>query len=173
LEAAQAERSEAASQKAESLARQEFTAGMASLNRAQSLMVGAQTAADWNVVGTTAESARSNFAKARQRASQPLEEILAQTRARVRTALEAYFDGRYDEARQQFQILASQQSSNALLWAFHGAAAYSLYYIDGQRIPALRTEAEASFRRAKSLRLRELPASYFSPRIRRFYASLR
>lgn len=173
LNQAQNQRTAAVQQRANTLARAEFARGMSELNRAQTLNESANSAAEWNAVGSAAEGARANFEEAIARSSGPVDDILAATRRRVRTAVEDYFDGRYDQAAREFGALARQQNNNALLWAFYGAAVYSSYYIDGQRNAAERSEAESAFRRARALRLRELPSNYFSPRIRRFYSSVR
>jgi hypothetical protein len=159
--------------RADSLARSEFTSGMQHLTRARSLGATANSLAQWNAAANEAEAARLNFERAWNRANAPVEDLLAETRRRVRSALEAYFDGRFREAASQFERLTAEQGNNALIWAFYGASLYSSWYVNGQIDAALHSEAERAFRRAKALRLTQLDPSYFSPRIRRFYTSIR
>jgi hypothetical protein len=90
----------------------------------------------------------------------------------VREALDAYFSGRFSDASSQFVRLAAEQQQNAMLWAFLGAARYSEYYIGGERNKTLLREAEEAFRRAKRT-MKELDPKYFSPRIRRFFGTVR
>lgn len=166
---------------------QTFSQGADALSDAMTRRPTARTAADWQRVGELADQARGHFEAAAAQAAAEIakqqttetkaaEDVLAETKTRVRRALEDYFEGRFSQSAQRFEQLArGDQRDNALVWTFLGAAQYSAYYLEGERSPELRRAAEASFRRARALRpgMTELPADYFSPRIRNFYKSIR
>lgn len=174
---ANAAMSTARQRRAESLARPQFSTGLTQLSQAQTRAVNARSEADWRRVADAAEAARLQFEQATQIAANPQinpeEIILAETKRRIRGALDSYFSGRFSEASALFGSLARENQNNAFLWAFFGASRYSEYYIDGERNEAMKRESEAAFRQARKLRMSELPAAYFSPRIRRFFALVR
>jgi tetratricopeptide (TPR) repeat protein len=95
--------------------------------------------------------------------------VLADTARRVRTALEAYFRGDFDDAAQKFQGLAEVMPRNGWIWAFLGASQYSQYAFEADE--AYKSAAMQSFRKAKKLRTwkKGLPERYFSKRIRRVF----
>ncbi|HUF18737.1 MAG TPA: hypothetical protein VMS12_11905 [Thermoanaerobaculia bacterium] len=152
-------------------ARQQLALGTKELQLARSLQRSAQrsakSAADWTRVGDAAEGARLQFEVIP--AGDPMEEM----RRRVRGALDSYFSGRFTEASTQLINLTRENPSNGFLWAFLGASRYSEYYIDGERNAALRQASENAFRQARLNGMTELSPAYFSPRIRRFFVSVR
>ena len=95
--------------------------------------------------------------------------VLEGTRRRVRAALESYFDGEYERAAEEFQLLTRELPRNPWIWAFLGASQYSRYAFEAKE--EYRTAAVRSFQRAKSLRTWKdgLPEKYFSRRIRRAF----
>src|SRR6202165_300114 len=88
--------------------------------------------------------------------------VLADTARRVRTALEAYFRGDFDDAAQKFQGLAEVMPRNGWIWAFLGASQYSQYAFEADE--SYKSAALQSFRKAKKLRTWKngLPERYFS-----------
>jgi tetratricopeptide (TPR) repeat protein len=159
-----------------SAVRPEFSTGQGHLGRAERQLASADSVQEWDAIADSADAARVSFDQALSRAraalNQGIEDITRNTRQQVRNALEAYFDGRFDEAARLFNALTRADSDNALLWAFYGASLYSSYYIDGERNTQARLAAENAFRKAKP-RMTDLPSRYFSPRIRRFYRGVR
>jgi hypothetical protein len=159
-----------------SAVRPEFSTGQGHLNRAERQLASADSVQEWDAIADSADAARVSFDQALSRAraalNQGIDDLTRNTRQRVRSALEAYFDGRFDEAARLFDSLTRADSDNALLWAFYGASLYSSYYIDGERNTSMRLAAENAFRKAKP-RMSDLPSRYFSPRIRRFYRGVR
>lgn len=148
-------------------ARQLLANGTKQLQLARSLQQTARSAADWGRVSDAAEGARLQFEVIP--AGDPQEEM----RRRVRAALDSYYGGRYAEASAQLISLTRENPSNGFLWAFLGASRYSEYYIDGERNAALRQASENAFRQARLNGMTELAPAYFSPRIRRFFVSIR
>ena len=92
--------------------------------------------------------------------------VLGDTAKRVRTALEHYFNGDFEQAATQFQRLAQEMPKNGWIWAFLGASQYSQYAFEADE--NYRSAALQSFRKAKQLRSWKggLPQKYFSKRIR-------
>ena len=92
--------------------------------------------------------------------------ILADSKRRLRQALESYFRGDFDEAAETFDRLSRDMPTNAWVWAFLGASKYSLYAFEADE--TYKTSAFDAFRRAKQLRSWKggLPEKYFSRRIR-------
>src|SRR6202040_4315518 len=76
--------------------------------------------------------------------------VLADTARRVRTALEAYFRGDFDDAAQKFQGLAEVMPRNGWIWAFLGASQYSQYAFEADE--SYKSAALQSFRKAKQYR---------------------
>ncbi len=148
-------------------ARQQLALGSKELQLARSLQQRARSEADWRSVGDAAEGARLEFESIP--AGDPMEEM----RRRVRAALDSYFSGRFTEASTQLINLTRENPTNGFLWAFLGASRYSEYYIDGERNAALRQASENAFRQARLNGMTELAPAYFSPRIRRFFVSVR
>lgn len=91
------------------------------------------------------------------------------TTQRVRSALEAYFRGDFDQAAQAFQQLSRDMPTNGWIYAFLGASQYSLYAFEAD--DNYKAQAMRSFKKAKQLRFHngELPQKYFSKRIRKAF----
>ena len=101
------------------------------------------------------------------------EDALADTRQRLREALQAYFDGDFSRSASQLQQLTLDQPNNAMIFAFLGAAHYYDYYLHGQADASLLQRAKDALRQAKSINpALTLDSNYFSPRIRGFYEQL-
>ena len=96
--------------------------------------------------------------------------VLADSSRRVRTALESYFNGEFDEAATMFGTLARDMPTNGWIWAFLGASQYSRYAFEADE--QYRTQALEAFRKARQYGrwgASGLPSKYFSPRIRRAF----
>jgi tetratricopeptide (TPR) repeat protein len=95
--------------------------------------------------------------------------VMADTTRRVRTALEAYFRGDFDDAAREFQGLSQVMPGNGWIWVFLGASQYSQYAFEADE--SYKSAAMQSFRKAKKLRTWKngLPERYFSKRIRRVF----
>lgn len=95
--------------------------------------------------------------------------VLSDYRSQLRSALQDYFNGEFDDASRQFTDLTRKLPTNGWIWAFLGASQYSQYAFEADE--SYRTAALQSFRRAKALRRWQggLPAKYFSKRIRRAF----
>lgn len=95
--------------------------------------------------------------------------VLSDYRQQLRSALEDYFNGEFDDATRQFTDLARKLPTNGWIWAFLGASQYSQYAFE--REESYRAAALKSFRKAKQLRTWKggLPDKYFSKRIRRAF----
>ncbi len=161
-------------EQADSLAAARYDAALRAFSDATNRSNSARTLSDWQRVLDSAEGAKTAFDVAIREAQhvKATESVTSQLRRRVRSALDDYFAGKYADAARQFSDLANSQQDNALLWAFLGASRYAQYYIEGERDPQGRAQAEDAFRRAKKGDLATLPPEYFSPRIRTFYAGV-
>src|SRR6185369_14694813 len=78
------------------------------------------------------------------------DEILRDAQRRVRSALESYFNGDFDEATTALERLSQDMPTNGWIWAFLGASQYSQYAFEADE--AYRNAALQSFRKAKKLR---------------------
>ena len=161
-------------EQADILAAARYDAALRAYSDATNRANAARTLADWQRVLDSAEGAKTafNIAISDAQHAKATESVTSLLKRRVRSALDDYFAGKYQEAAAQFDTLANSQQDNALLWAFLGASRYAQYYIEGETNAIARTQAEDAFRRAKRGALSTLPAEYFSPRIRRFYESI-
>ncbi len=94
---------------------------------------------------------------------------LEETRLRLRTALESYFNGDFDEAEQRFRALTQELPKNGWVWAFLGASQYSQYAFEGEQ--SYKASAMESFRKAKTFGKWKdgLPDKYFSRKIRKAF----
>lgn len=175
---------EARRAQAPSLAADQYTTGERLLLEASSAQSSADSTAEWNRVASLADRAQRSLAASvtsasiasnasRTLPSQTTDEVLADTRAQLRDALESYFGGRFSEAARALESLSRNDGrSYPMVWAFLGAAHYYEYYLEGERDQAKREAALAAFRRARSLDPSlELSSRYFSPRVQRFYES--
>ena len=87
---------------------------------------------------------------------------------RVRSALESYFNGEFDQATNEFKSLTRELPNNGWIFAFLGASQYSQYAFEADE--AYRAQAIESFKKAKRLRFKNgLPDKWFSKRIRRAF----
>jgi len=178
---AQADRknSDARKANAQTVARNEYSAALRKLADAQQRIATARTAADMRAVADLASEANGMFSAAitiARGATQPpiqdsaADDVLRAAKTKIVKAVETYYSGDYNAASRQFREIAREQSTNPMVWAFLGASQYSEYYLDGDLKPALKEQAEESFRQAKKLRKSfELDGKYFSPRIQRFF----
>ena len=116
----------------------------------------------------TASTAATNTAPV-PRPTAATDLVMADTTRRVRTALEAYFRGDFDDAAREFQGLSQVLPRNGWIWVFLGASQYSQYAFEADE--SYKSAAMQSFRRAKKLRIWKngLPERYFSKRIRRVF----
>ncbi|HUO84598.1 MAG TPA: hypothetical protein VM534_05725, partial [Thermoanaerobaculia bacterium] len=101
------------------------------------------------------------------------EDVLAPVKQRLREALQAYFEGNFQDSARQFQALTGDQSNNPMIWAFLGASKYYDYYLNGRSDASALETAKNAFRRARSLNPRlSLSPDYFSPRVVAFYEEI-
>jgi len=103
---------------------------------------------------------------AQTRPSAAADSVLADSRRRVRVALEKYFAGDFEDAAREFKQLSVEMPRNAWIWAFLGASQYSRYAFEAE--PSYKASALESFRKAKQFGRwnNGLPQKYFSKRIR-------
>ncbi|HUF11438.1 MAG TPA: hypothetical protein VMO47_19100 [Rhodothermales bacterium] len=105
--------------------------------------------------------------------TQATEEALAETRLRLRQALQSYFDGDYSRSASQLEQLSLDQPNNAMIFAFLGASHFYDYYLHGQSNAAALQRAKDALRQARSINPSlTLDSNYFSSRIRGFYQQI-
>ncbi len=94
------------------------------------------------------------------------EHTIGNTTARLRNALQDYFNGDFDKAQQAFETLSREMPRNPWIWAFLGASQYSQYAFEGTA--SYKEDAMVSFRKARTYGKWKngLPQKYFSRRIR-------
>lgn len=185
IAAAQARRTEAQREEANTFVAADYNGANAKLSEALGEQANADSTADWRRVDALADTAARLFDVAIQNAkivkdrriidpNKAAEAALAQTRKSVREALEAYFDGNFRQAESRLNALVTtEQKSNAMLWAFLGAARYYSWYLNGAENETERRSAETAFREAKRLRRSlVLDDDYFSPKVRSFYGKV-
>lgn len=98
------------------------------------------------------------------------EETLAETKSRLRQALQLYFEGDFSASASRLAELSLDQPNNALIFAFLGASYYYDYYLHGQSNAVKLQQAKDALRQAKSINPSlTLDPNYFSSRIRGFY----
>ena len=99
------------------------------------------------------------------------DKAVAESRERVRAALENYFSGEFETASAQFARLSQEMPKNGWIWAFLGASQYSRYAFEADE--SYKSQAMQSFKKAKRYRSWKdgLPQKYFSKRIRRVFES--
>jgi tetratricopeptide (TPR) repeat protein len=95
--------------------------------------------------------------------------VLGDTARRVRSALQQYFNGDFEEAARAFQSLTGDLPNNGWIYAFLGASQYSVYAFETDE--NFKTAAMDSFRKARRYgRFKDgLPQKYFSRRIRKAF----
>jgi len=88
----------------------------------------------------------------------------------VKSALEFYFAGEFEEATRRFEALTQKMPTNGWIHAFLGASQYSQYAFEADE--NYRKAAIDSFKRAKRYRTWKdgLPSRYFSKRIRQAFS---
>jgi tetratricopeptide (TPR) repeat protein len=98
--------------------------------------------------------------------------VLGDTTRRVRSALQLYFNGDFEDAARAFHTLSTEMPNNGWIYAFLGAAQYSVYAFEIDE--SYRSKAQESFKLAKKYgKFRNgLPEKYFSRRIRRAFDSV-
>jgi tetratricopeptide (TPR) repeat protein len=95
--------------------------------------------------------------------------VLGDTNRRVRSALQSYFNGDYEDATKAFKALTNDLPNNGWIYAFLGASQYSMYAFEIDE--SYKSQAMESFRLAKRYGKFKngLPGKYFSKRIRRVF----
>ena len=95
--------------------------------------------------------------------------VLGDTTKRVRSALQHYFNGDFDEAARGFQSLTNDLPNNGWIYAFLGASQYSVYAFETDE--NYKTLAMDSFKKARRYGKFKagLPPKYFSRRIRKAF----
>jgi tetratricopeptide (TPR) repeat protein len=119
-----------------------------------------------NATGPAAVAPAPVPAVAQTRPSAAADSVLADSRRRVRVALEKYFAGEFEDAAREFKQLSLEMPRNGWIWAFLGASQYSQYAFEAE--PSYKASALESFRKAKQYGRwnNGLPQKYFSKRIR-------
>ena len=95
--------------------------------------------------------------------------VLGDTAKRVRSALQAYFNGDFEDAAKAFQSLTNDLPNNGWIYAFLGASQYSVYAFETDE--SYKTAAMESFKLARRYGKFKngLPQKYFSRRIRQAF----
>lgn len=98
--------------------------------------------------------------------------VLADSARRVRSALDSYFRGDFEEATRAFKQLTNDLPHNGWIYAFLGASQYSQYAFEADE--SYKAAAMESFRKAKaSGKFKNgLPERYFSRRIRNVFKTV-
>ena len=95
--------------------------------------------------------------------------VLGDTARRVRSALQSYFNGDFEEAEHAFKSLSAEMPTNGWIYAFLGASQYSVYAFETDE--NYKSAAMESFKMARRYgKFRNgLPQKYFSRRIRKAF----
>lgn len=95
--------------------------------------------------------------------------VLGDTNRRVRTALQSYFNGDFEDAERAFKSLSNDLPNNGWIYAFLGASQYSVYAFEADE--SYKTAAMESFKMARRYGKFKngLPEKYFSRRIRKAF----
>jgi tetratricopeptide (TPR) repeat protein len=186
LARAEREQTTASSREAQVLAAQQFSAGQNLYMQAKERSISADTAADWKAVGDLADRAARTFSLASTTAlaaktkdttnvNAAADAVLATERNQLRGALENYFNGDFAEAARVFDQLArGSLGKNAMVHAYLGASHYYDFYLGGGTQPEKQEAAARAFRKARQLNAKlTLSSKYFSPRVRKFYDSVK
>jgi len=175
---------QARAEKGETFAAKDFASGQQLLIDARRRAAGAESAAEWNEVFTTADRSKRAFdlaiSTAEMHASSintapgsAAEDALAPVKNRLKRALDDYFTGNFQDSSRELEKLTREQPRNAMIWAFLGASQYSVWYLSGEENPEPRRAAENAFRQAlKEKPNLQLDSRYFSPRIRKFFVGI-
>jgi tetratricopeptide (TPR) repeat protein len=95
--------------------------------------------------------------------------VLGDTSRRVRSALQSYFNGDFEDAERAFRALSNDLPNNGWIYAFLGASQYSVYAFEADE--TYKSAAMESFKMARRYGKFKngLPEKYFSRRIRRAF----
>jgi tetratricopeptide (TPR) repeat protein len=95
--------------------------------------------------------------------------VLGDTTKRVRSALQSYFNGDFEDAERAFRTLSNEMPTNGWIYAFLGASQYSVYAFETDE--NYKTAAMESFKMARRYGKFKngLPQKYFSRRIRKAF----
>jgi tetratricopeptide (TPR) repeat protein len=95
--------------------------------------------------------------------------VLGDATKRVRSALQLYFNGDFEEAERAFRALSADMPTNGWIYAFLGASQYSRYAFEIDE--SYKTAAMESFKMARRYGNFKtgLPQKYFSRRIRKAF----
>ena len=95
--------------------------------------------------------------------------VLGDTARRVHSALQAYFNGDFEDATRAFKSLTNDLPNNGWIYAFLGASQYSVYAFETDE--NYKSDAMESFRLARRYGKfkKGLPQKYFSRRIRKAF----
>ena len=95
--------------------------------------------------------------------------VLGDAAKRVRSALQFYFNGDFEDAERAFKSLSVDMPTNGWIYAFLGASQYSVYAFETD--PNYKSAAMESFKMARRYgKFRNgLPQKYFSRRIRKAF----
>ena len=95
--------------------------------------------------------------------------VLGDTTKRVRSALQSYFNGDFEDAERAFKTLSTEMPTNGWIYAFLGASQYSMYAFETDE--NYKTAAMESFKMARRYGKFKngLPQKYFSRRIRKAF----
>ena len=105
--------------------------------------------------------------------SQPTQPQSRPVRDRLKDALQSYFAGDFSVSARQLSAISDEQSNNAMVFAFLGAANYYDYYMGGERNAQALEQAKQALSRARRINPSlELDRRYFSQRLRDFYATI-
>jgi len=95
--------------------------------------------------------------------------VLGDTSRRVRSALQSYFNGDFEDAERAFRSLSNDLPNNGWIYAFLGASQYSVYAFEADE--SYKSAAMESFKMARRYGKFKngLPEKYFSRRIRKAF----
>lgn len=185
ISGAQQKRDEAVSREAQGYAASQFNTAQNFLLQAESRRTTADTAADWKAVGDLADRSQRSFSlaistaqaaitRAQTNVNAVAEDVLLPTKRQLRTALEDYFNGNFDRAARSFETLSKTLGNNASIHAYLGASYYYSWYLGGNSEPDKLANAKRAFSQVRRLNpSMKLSSKYFSPRVRKYYDSVR
>jgi hypothetical protein len=185
ISGAQQKREEAVSREAQAHAASQFNTAQNLLLQAESRRANADSAADWKAVGDLADRSQRTFSLATSTAQAALtkaqtnvnavaEDVLSPMKKQLRGALEDYFNGNFDRAASSFEALSKSLRNNASIHAYLGASYYYSWYLGGNSEPDKLNNAKKAFSQVRRLNpSMKLSSKYFSPRVRKYYDSVR
>lgn len=185
LNAAARRREEAVAREAQGYAAAQFNSAQNLLLQAQTRAADADSTSDWRAVEDLADRAQRGFSlsittaqaaatKAQTNVNAVAEDVLSPMRKRLRDALVDYFNGNFDRAAASFEALSRNLRDNASVHAYLGASYYYSWYLGGNSDPEKLAQAKRAFTQARRLNPKmELSGKYFSPRVRKFYNTVK